>query len=100
MRTMGFSASAFGIAPNNGQQIPPPGPNAMKAPYGVHCNKWGCYPNPKPEPWTKTDTCHAAAIAGLVGLVTVPEVEIPAAIAWTLYGVGGASAIAGVTYCW
>jgi RHS repeat-associated protein len=52
------------------------------------------------HPPTKQDICHAAAIVGLVGLLTVPEVEIPAAAAWTLYGVGGASAIAGVTYCW
>jgi hypothetical protein len=84
----------------NGQA---PNKEPMPCPHGGPCYQGGGNGYTKTAqqvPITKPDVCHAAEILGLVGLVAVPGVEIPAATAWTIYGVGGASAIAGVTICW
>jgi hypothetical protein len=52
------------------------------------------------QPITKQGLCHAAALVGLTGLFAVPGLDIPVGAAWTLYGAGAVSGVAGVTACW
>lgn len=52
------------------------------------------------KPITKESLCHASTIVSLVGLLTVPGVDIPVGVAWALYGTGAVTAVASVTVCW
>lgn len=91
-------AGGPGGAPNNGGTHPTQ-PNSNPPANNVICTSEGCVIENAPPP-SKQDLCHGAAILGLTGLLAVPGADIPDAAAWTLYGIGGASAVAGVSICW
>jgi RHS repeat-associated protein len=75
-------------------------PNKPTKPCGMGIPCHGPVKNSNPIPIQGTSTCHAAAVLGLSGLMAIPGVDIPIGATWTLYVVGGASAITGVTLCW
>jgi RHS repeat-associated protein len=88
--------SGGGGAPNK------PKMSSIPKPLPEICDPYGnCIPDiPEEFQWSKEDICHEAALIGVSGLLAVPGFELPAAAVWTTYIAGGASAVAGVTYCW